>query len=218
MHFLNKMDKIWIVCLIILGIGCLWSAKNAIDNREVIAGILSHTLRIYCIHLNVLEEKCGLHKIKVDNRKPKYAINCEGGWVFPVSPYFHFNPKPLGEFNSDEVTLIRVKQSGHIYSDKKSHWKINWGCKFMIYHNKVPNSDIQYTEINALVFDDKLISLGLERLIAKVHRKTGLPILLVSRPIERIHLYYNNQFICFGDKDDMGYLSLLEMIEHNASK
>ena len=200
------MDKFWIVCLVILGAGCLWSVKSAVDNREVIAGILSHTLNVYRVRLKVLEENCRRCKVKVDGWESG-TINCGDGWTFPVSPYFR-------EFDSDEVTLVRVKQNGHAYFDESSHWRIDWGCKFMIYHNRVPNSDRQYTEINALVFDDKLISLGLERLIAKVHRKTGLPILLVSRPTERIHLYYNNRFICFGDKSDMGYTAVLEMIEH----
>lgn len=119
------MDKFWIVCLVILGAGCLWSVKSAVDNREVIAGILSHTLNVYRVRLKVLEENCRRCKVKVDGWESG-TINCGDGWTFPVSPYFR-------EFDSDEVTLVRVKQNGHAYFDESSHWRIDWGCKFIYF-------------------------------------------------------------------------------------
>lgn len=201
-----NLTMTWFFCLFLAAALCLWLLKNAACNHEVISGIVNHTLHIYRAELNLLEDN--LSSISTDN--PIFKSN---GMVFPVSPYLRFKPRFMEKWSTDDAILMRI-DCHRSYSNENCRWRIDWNCKFITYHHGLPDSDLRYAHIRALVFDDRSISSGLERLIEKIYKRTRIPTLLISRPIERVHLYYNHRFICISDKNDLGYSNLLTMLEN----
>ncbi len=185
----------------------MWLLKNGASYHEVISGIVNHTLYSYRTELYILEDNT--HSVSTVDSMVK-----SNGMLFPISPYLRFKPKFMEKRSMDDAILMRIDRHHHPYYNENCRWKIDWNCKFITYHHGLPDSDLRYAHIKALVFDDQSISSGLERLIEKIYKRAGIPILLISRPTERIHLYYNHHFICISDKNDLGYSNLLMMFEN----
>ena len=70
---------------------------------------------------------------------------------------------------------------------------------------KVGREDYRYAQIKAILFDCKANCYGITALAEKVYKKTGMPSLILSRSIARIHLYINRRMICLADSGDLGF-------------
>ena len=185
------------------------------DNKDILIAILTHAVDLSLVELNLWEDPGNSYSAKSNRQRIEQAASCTEGPIFPASPYFRLKPRLMEDWPLEGIALMRVSQDYRSYLDNGSCWSVCESCQFITYHNVRPGSDCQYTQIKAILFDCKTSCYGTTRLAERVYKKTGMPSLILSRPIARIHLYINNRMICLADHQDLGFDDLVMLLENS---
>ena len=167
------------------------------------------------VELNLWEDPSNSYSAKSNRQRIEQTAICTKGPIFPASPYFRLKPRLMEDWPLEGIALMHVSQDYRSHSDNDSCWSVCGSCKSITYHNKIPGSNYQYAQIKALLFDCKTICYGTTCLAEKVYKKTGMPSLILSRSIARIHLYINNRIICLADPQDLGVDDLVTLLENS---
>lgn len=204
------------VILALLCTGLIVSAVLAWTNRDILIGLLTHGLEVSLIDLNLWEDPGNSYSIKSSRQRLEQAASCTDGPSFPASPYFRSKPRLLEDWPIEGIALMRVSKDYRSRLDKGSCWSVCGDCKFITYHNIIPGTNYRYAQIKAILFDCKANCYGITALAEKVYKKTGMPSLILSRSIARIHLYINRRMICLADSGDLGFDDLVVLLERSA--
>lgn len=208
---MTNEDKMSMIIVVVFGMLSLFAFYNLYTHWHIIFSLLNRDMQVYRMTLNIIEDHepafwAKDHKQRIEwmNRYPL---------TFPPGLYIKCKPLLLEKWHDDEVVLVRLDQRYHPQSDEKSHLSITRECRFITYHNRLPDTDMQYTQITALVFNCGTVVGGLERLIENIYKKTSMPIITVSRPIQRVYLYHESRSICLSRMEDLGFTQLLNLFD-----
>lgn len=201
------------IIAIIFGMMALFALYNLYTHWHIIFSLLNRDMQVYRMTLNIIEDHEPAFWAKDHKQRIEWINSYPGPLAFPPGLYIKCKPLLLEKWHNDEVVLVRLDQHYHPQSDEKSHLSITRECRFITYHNRLPDTDMQYTQITALVFDCSTVVGGLEQLIGKIYKKTSMPVITVSRPIQRIFLYHESRSICLSRMEDFGFSQLLSLFD-----
>lgn len=141
------------ISIIIPGAFILLLLWNLHSNWPIIAAILNRDLKIYTITLNILEDHKGTLWAKENKQRVEWINSYSGSITFLPGIFIRFKPILLEKWHPEDAVLTRIDQRYRSKSDESFRLNITRECRFITYHNRLQNADMQYTQIKALVFD-----------------------------------------------------------------
>lgn len=201
------------IIIALLGIALLLTTYNLYTHWPIISSLLNRDMQVYRMTLNIIEDHQPAFWAKDHKQRIEWINRYTGPLTFPLGIYIKCKPTLLEKWYDDEVVLVRLDRHYHPQPAEKNHLSITRECRFITYHNRLPDTDMQYTQITALVCDCGTVVGGLERLIEKIYKKTSMPVITVSRPIQRIFLYHESRSICLSRVEDFGFSQLLDLFD-----